>query len=45
VVLEKYLADTRKVRLGKPDGTYEAVRSGSVDSQAWFTSHRSLQAD
>jgi polyphosphate kinase len=45
VVLEKYLADTRKVRLGKPDGTYEAVRSGSVDSQAWFTSHRSSQAD
>ena len=45
VVLEKYLADTRKVRLGKPDGTYEAVRSGSVDSQAWFTSHRNAQAD
>ncbi|MDQ1474094.1 MAG: polyphosphate kinase, partial [Bryobacterales bacterium] len=43
VVLEKYLADTRKVRLGKPDGTYESVRPGSVDSQAWFTSHRSLQ--
>src|SRR5260370_12315979 len=45
VVLEKYLGDTRKVRLGKPDGTYEAVRSGVMDSQAWFTSHRSSQAD
>jgi polyphosphate kinase len=45
VVLEKYLADTRKVRLGKPDGTYEAVRSGSVDSQAWFVSHRNSHAD
>jgi polyphosphate kinase len=44
VVLERYLADTRKVRLGLPDGTYESVR-GSVDSQAWFTSHRSMQAD
>ena len=45
VVLEKYLQDTRKVRLGKPDGTYEAVRTGTVDSQAWFTSHRSLLPD
>jgi polyphosphate kinase len=44
VVLEKYLADSRKVRLGKPDGTYESVRSGTVDSQAWFTSHRNAQA-
>jgi polyphosphate kinase len=45
VVLEKYLADTRKVRLGQPDGTYESVRPGSMDSQAWFTSHRNSQAD
>jgi polyphosphate kinase len=44
VVLEKYLADTRRVRLGKPDGTYETVRPGTMDSQAWFVSHRSLQA-
>lgn len=45
VVLEKYLSDDRKVRLGKPNGTYEAVRSGTMDSQAWFTSHRNSQAD
>ena len=45
VVLEKYLADNRKVRIGQPDGTYESVRSGSMDSQAWFISHRSSQAD
>jgi len=43
VVLEKYLSDTRKVRLGRPDGTYEAVRSGTMDSQAWFTLHRNAQ--
>ena len=45
VVLEKYLADNRKVRIGLPDGTYESVRSGSMDSQAWFVSHRTSQAD
>jgi polyphosphate kinase len=45
VVLEKYLADNRKVRLGKPDGTYETPRSGSMDSQAWFTAHRSALPD
>jgi len=40
VVIEKYLADTRKVRFAKPDGTYETGR-GSLDSQAWFVAHRS----
>jgi polyphosphate kinase len=45
VVLEKYLADTRKVRIGKPDGTYESVRPGLVDSQAWFIAHRNSPAD
>jgi polyphosphate kinase len=45
VVLEKYLADNRKVRIGKPDGTYEPPRSGAMDSQAWFIAHRSAQAD
>jgi polyphosphate kinase len=45
VVLEKYLADNRKARIGKPDGTYESLRSGSLDSQAWFLSHRTSQAD
>jgi hypothetical protein len=45
VVLDKYLADNRKVRIGKPDGSYESLRSGNVDSQAWFISHRTSQAD
>ncbi|HVW84712.1 MAG TPA: polyphosphate kinase 1 [Bryobacteraceae bacterium] len=45
VVFEKYLADNRKVRIGKADGTYESLRSGSMDSQAWFNSHRSAQAE
>ncbi len=40
VVIDKYLADTRKARLAKPDGTYE-VGKGSLDSQAWFMAHRS----
>jgi polyphosphate kinase len=39
VVMEKYLSDTRKARIAKPDGTYEITR-GSLDSQAWFVSHR-----
>ena len=39
VVMEKYLSDTRKVRFGRPDGTYEIGR-GSTDSQAWFVAHR-----
>ena len=37
---EKYLADTRKVRFAKSDGTYE-IGKGSLDSQAWFVTHRS----
>jgi polyphosphate kinase len=45
VVLEKYLADNRKVRLGKPDGTYESPRSGAMDSQAWLIAHRNQQTD
>ena len=40
VVIEKYLADTRKVRIARPDGTYDTGR-GSMDSQAWFVAHRS----
>ena len=40
VVIEKYLADTRKARFAKPDGTYD-VGKGSLDSQAWFVAHRS----
>jgi polyphosphate kinase len=40
VVIDKYLADTRKVRFAKPDGTYE-IGTGSFDSQAWFLTHRS----
>jgi len=45
VVLDKYLADNRKVRFGKADGSYESPRGGTMDSQAWFTSHRTSQAD
>ncbi len=40
VVIDKYLADTRKVRFAKSDGTYE-IGQGSLDSQAWFVTHRS----
>jgi polyphosphate kinase len=40
VVIDKYLADTRKVRFAKPDGSYE-IGQGSMDSQAWFVAHRS----
>ena len=40
VVIDKYLADTRKARFAKSDGTYE-VGKGSLDSQAWFVAHRS----
>jgi polyphosphate kinase len=43
VVLEKYLVDNRKVRTGKPDGTYETIRSGSLDAQSWFIAHRTSQ--
>ncbi len=39
VVIEKYLADTRKARIAKPDGTYESGR-GTMDSQDWFVAHR-----
>lgn len=39
VVIEKYLSDTRKVRVAKPDGTYETGH-GSMDSQSWFVAHR-----
>lgn len=38
-ILDKYLSDTRKARFEKPDGKYEIGR-GSMDSQAWFLSHR-----
>jgi polyphosphate kinase len=41
VVLEKYLADDRKARIGHADGSYESPSRGALDSQAWFVSHRS----
>ena len=47
-VLEKCLADNRKSRAGKADGTYEfmpANGAGSVDSQEWFIRHRAEVAD
>jgi polyphosphate kinase len=40
VVLEKYLQDDKTVRLGLPDGTYNSLRSGTIDSQAWFIANR-----
>ena len=43
VVLQKYLADNRKVRTILPDGTseFKPVRSArAVDSQAWFLRNR-----
>ncbi len=39
VVIDKYLSDTRKVRIAKSDGTYEIGR-GAMDSQAWFVANR-----
>ena len=45
VVLEKYLQDDKTVRLGLPDGAYNSLRSGAVDSQAWFIAHRSSPQD
>jgi hypothetical protein len=40
VVLEKYLQDDRKVRIGKSDGTYQSMTDGTIDSQAWFVANR-----
>jgi polyphosphate kinase len=47
-VLEKCLADNRKARAGKADGTYELLPvngAALVDSQAWFIRHRAQPAD
>ncbi len=46
VLLEKYLADTRKCRMEKADGTYEMVveAGGGFDSQEWFVSHHGARA-
>jgi polyphosphate kinase len=44
-VLKKCLADNRKTRLGRSNGTYEFLPvegAGSVDSQAWFIEHRGM---
>jgi len=46
-VLEKCLADNRKSRLGRSNGTYEFMPingAGAVDSQAWFIEHRGSAA-
>ena len=47
VLLEKCLSDTRRTRLGLPDGTYEPVArtNGGFDSQAWFIRHRARLVD
>jgi polyphosphate kinase len=39
VIIDRYLADDRKARIAKPDGTYESGRR-SVDAQGWFVAHR-----
>ena len=39
-ILQRYLSDNQTVRIGKPDGTYEASPAGSEDSQSWFMAHR-----
>jgi polyphosphate kinase len=39
VIIDRYLADNRKARIAKSDGTYESGR-GSMDAQAWFVAHR-----
>lgn len=47
VLLEKYLSDNVKARLGKSDGTYEfnpVKGAGAFDSQAWFIRHRADSA-
>jgi polyphosphate kinase len=38
VIIDRYLADTRKTRIAKSDGTYESG-GGFMDAQAWFVSH------
>jgi polyphosphate kinase len=38
VIIDRYLADNRKARIAKSDGTYETGR-GSMDAQAWFVTH------
>jgi polyphosphate kinase len=38
VIIDRYLADNRKARIAKSDGTYESGR-GSMDAQAWFVTH------
>jgi polyphosphate kinase len=43
-LLEKYLADNHRVRLGKADGSYDTPKTGSMDSQAWFMAHRTETA-
>jgi polyphosphate kinase len=43
VVIERCLADTRKTRIGKPDGTYTTPPpngGGGFDCQAWFVKNR-----
>ena len=42
VLLEKCLADNKKARIGRPDGTYSfhPANGNGVDSQAWFVTNR-----
>ncbi len=48
VLLEKVLADNKKARIGKPDGTYSFAPvngHGEIDSQAWFVMNRMRPAE
>jgi polyphosphate kinase len=48
VLLEKVLADNKKARIGKPDGTYSFAPvngHGEIDSQAWFVLNRMRPAE
>jgi polyphosphate kinase len=48
VIIEKSLADVRKTRIGKPDGTYTAPPSnggGGLECQSWFVKNRRKLSD
>ena len=47
VVLERYLSDARKVRIGQPDGTYTTppANGNGFDSQSWFVKNRRKLSD
>jgi polyphosphate kinase len=45
-VLEKCIADNRRARIGRPDGTYDfspVKGAGALDSQEWFLKNRAQE--